>query len=143
MKELLTLVGLSTLLLPASVFGQSITIDKLDKHDLAQAKKEVAFSTLLEGTVNDPNLQVFVFAYQPHLKAWRIFPATVAVKPETKDQYRWRAICQFGKLNGLGVGDNHQVRAIAFDRSELANGPPKDPMASKIKTEVIVLKRVK
>jgi len=130
----------------AGVRAQSLNIDKLEKQNIGQAKKEVGFSTLLEGTVSDPNLEVFVFVHQPHLQTWRAFPATTDFKPEAKGQYRWRAICQFGELNGTGIGNSHQVKVMAFDHATAARGLPPESAASAVakgKTDVIVIKRVK
>ena len=146
MKRILMLMGLSAFLLPASLLAQSLNIDKLEKQNIGQAKMEVGFSTLLEGTVSDPNLEVFVFVHQPHLNAWRAFPAVTEFKPEAPGRYRWRAICHFGELNGTGIGNSHQVKVLAFDHATAARGLPPESSASavaKVKTNVIVLKRVK
>ncbi len=142
MKTILTL-SLSCILSAYAFAQSSLTIDKLEKSAIAGAKKEVAFSTLLEGTVSDPNLEVFVFVKQPHLKAWRVFPATIDTIPEAKGQYRWRAICQFGELKGTGVGDNYQARAFALDKQTIKDGLPQKIPAESLKTEVIVLKRTR
>lgn len=108
-----------------SAFAQSVvSIDKLDKTSLAQAKKEVGFSTLIEGAVADPELTVFVMVRQPQLKTWRLFPAVVSEERGSDGKYRWRAICQFGELDGKGVGDLHEIKAISFDKSKIANGLP-------------------
>ena len=56
--------------LSAEAFAQSgLAIDKLEGNGIQQAVKEVGFSALLEGTVADASLAVFVFAYQPRLNA--------------------------------------------------------------------------
>ena len=145
MNKILPLVFLC--ILSANVFAQSsLTIDKLERSAITQAKKEVAFSALLEGTIADPDLEVFVFVHQPQLNRWRPFPATTDIKPEPNGQYRWRAICLFGELNGKGVGGSYQARAMAFDKQTSRKGLPEIDSASAIaaaKTEVIVLKRVK
>ena len=48
---------LSALLLAATVFPQSrLTIDRLNRQDIQAIPKEVSYSTLLEGTVDDPDL---------------------------------------------------------------------------------------
>src|SRR5256885_10408602 len=95
-----------------------LLIDKLERQDLLLAKKDVGFSALLEGTVSDPDLAVFVLVHQPRLGGWRIFPATTDGRNrETNGGYRWRAICHFGEFDGRGVGDSHQIKAIAVDRA--------------------------
>ena len=105
-------------------FAQSVLlIDKLERQDLLLAKKEVAFSALLEGTVSDPDLAVFVLVHQPRLGGWRIFPATTDGRNrETNGGYRWRAICHFGEFDGRGVGDSHQIKAVAVDRARIGTG---------------------
>src|SRR5881628_2506556 len=128
----------------AEAFAQSgLVIDKLEGNGIQQAVKEVGFSALLEGTVADANLAVFVFAYQPGLNAWRTFPATTDSRPGSDGKYRWRAICQFGEVDGPGVGDTYQVRAVAFDRSTIAARLPARLPLSAPKTSIIALKRVK
>ena len=145
MRRIFALVLLC--MLPAGSFAQSsLTIDKLERTSLAQSKNEVAFSALLEGTIGDPNLEVFVFVHQPRVNRWRPFPATTDFKPEASGRYRWRALCLFGELNGKGVGDSHQVRVMAFDHQTARKGLPEVSASAAIaaaKTEVIVLKRVK
>jgi len=55
--------------------------------DLVLAKKEVAYSALLEGSVSD--LAVFVLVNQPGWGAWRFFPATTdGTKRDTGGGYR-------------------------------------------------------
>lgn len=145
MRKVCGLLPLFTLA-AAGAFAQSLQIDKIEKQSVAQAKKEVGFSALLEGTVADPSLEVFVFVYQPGLKGWTAFPATTDYKPEGSARYRWRAICHFGQLDGKGVGDIHQVRAMAFDHRTASKGLPEEARAAAIaadKTEMIVLKRIK
>ncbi len=131
------------LILAASGYAQSLTIDKLERKPVSQATKEVGFSALVEGTVSDPELEVFVFVLQPHLGGWRLFPATTDHRPESKDRYRWRAICQFGELDGKGVGGSYQLRAVVFDHATVAAGLPAAAIGKATKTEVVVLKRVK
>jgi hypothetical protein len=132
------------LLFTSGAFAQStLSIDKLDKTNIGQAKKEVGFSTLLEGVVSDPNIEVFVMIRGDNDKGWRFFPATVDFNPEAKGRYRWRAICQFGELNGKGIGENHQVQAVAFDKKIVMKGLTAQAMTDAGKTEVISLKRTK
>ncbi len=134
------------LLLAASVQGQSLAIDKLDRTTLSQASKEVEFSALLEGTIDDPDLEVFVFVHQPHLNRWRAFPATTDYAAETKGRYRWRAIIQFGELDGKGIGNTYQVKVMAFDKQTASKGLPEKARAETVAasmTEVITLKRVR
>jgi len=127
-------------------FAQSVLlIDKLERQDLLLAKKEVAFSALLEGTVSDPDLAVFVLVHQPRLGGWRIFPATTdARNRETNGGYRWRAICHFGEFDGRGVGDSHQIKAIAVDRARIGTGNLPLPLPADIpQTGLVTVKRVK
>lgn len=131
------------LFLSTSLFAQTLNIDKLERTAVGQATKDVRFSTLLEGTVSDPNLDVFVFVYEASLKGWRAFPATTDFKAETPGRYRWRAIVQFGQLNGKGVGESHEVRAMVFDKRTVLKGLNEKAVASAVKTESIVLKRTK
>ncbi len=131
-------------LVSANAFaGAGLKIDKIEKADVAKASRNVAFSTLLEGTIDDPDLEVFVLVYQPHLKGWRAFPATTEFRPEARSQYRWYAICQFGELDGRGVGVDYQARAIALDRETLNKGFPEKIPSSAPQSEVIVFKRTK
>lgn len=110
---------LLALLFATNVFAQSrLTIDKLDRKDIKAVAKEVPFSTLLEGTVDDPDLAVYVMVYEPAIKAWRSYRATVnSHKPDPAGGYRWRAICHFGEFDGRGVGLSYLVRTIAVERS--------------------------
>ncbi len=142
MKKLLTV--LLFLLFISSAFAQSvISVDKLERKDIAQASKEVGFSVLLEGVVNSPDLTVYALVYQPHLKMWRLFPATVDEKPEGAN-YRWRALCHLGELDGKGVGDQYQVKILAFDSNTVkSNGLPKKLSSNVLNSNSIVLKRVK
>jgi len=131
------------LLLAMNAFAQSLTIDKLERNPIAQASKDVAFSALVEGTVSDPQLQVFVFVFQPQLGGWRPYLATTDYIPEGNGQYRWRAICQFGELNGKGVGATYQIRAMVFNQATVHAGLSAAAVDHALKTEVVVLKRVK
>jgi hypothetical protein len=128
----------------SGAFAQStLSIDKLDKTSISQAPKEVGFSTLLEGVVSDPNQEVLVMAKGPSDKGWRLFPATVDFNPEAKGRYRWRAIVQFGSQDGKGIGETHQVQAVAFDKQTVMKGLTAQAMTNAGKTEVISLKRIK
>jgi len=127
-------------------FAQSVLlIDKLERQDLVLAKKEVAFSALLEGTVSDLDLAVFVLVYQPGWGAWRFFPATTdGTKRDTGGGYRWRAICHFGEFDGRGVGDSHQIKAVAVDRAHIGTGNLPLPLpAGTLQTSLVTVKRVK
>jgi hypothetical protein len=133
------LLTVFSFLAPLALAQSSLTIDKLERKSIDQVPKEVAFSTVLEGTVSSPDLIVSVLAYQPHLKGWRLFPADIERTPEVPGRYRWQALCQFGELDGRGKGDQYLVRAIAMDPSSLAV-----PTRKKVgETAVITLKRVK
>jgi hypothetical protein len=78
--------------------------------------------------------------YQPHRKAWHIFPATIM---EEAGVYRWRALCHFGKVDGTGVGASYSIRALAFKKDQLASGLPKTISPSVFKSNAIVLKRTR
>lgn len=137
---------LLSLLLSTSAFAQSgLTIDKLERAGITKEVTEVGFSTVLEGTVDNPNLAVYVTTFQPRLNGWRLFPAVTTRGSDGR--YYWRAICQFGELGGKGVGDTHQVRAIAFDPSQIpisrSSKFPALDSPSVSKTNVIVVKRTK
>ncbi len=140
----LALFFFPALLFPSGAPAATVlTIDKLERAEIAEAAKEVSFSAFLEGTVADPELQVFVFVHQPRLGGWRIFPATVDTDHDRSGGYRWRAICQFGELSGKGKGDTYLVRAYAFDRLTVSQGLPPSAVEAAIKTEIIALKRVR
>ena len=108
---------LSALLLAATVFPQSrLTIDRLNRQDIQAIPKEVSYSTLLEGTVDDPRLAVYVLVYEPGIGGWKTYPATVdETRIDEAGGYRWRAICHFGEYGGQGVGLSFQVRVIAIE----------------------------
>ena len=132
------------LLFASCAFAQStLSIDKLDKTNIGQAKKEVGFSTLMEGVVSDPNQEVFVMVKGTSDKGWRLFPATVDFNAEAKGTYRWRAIVQFGSLDGKGKGETHQVQAVVFDKKTVMKGLTAQATINAAKTEVISLKRTK
>jgi len=138
------LAMIAAALLPANAFPQSqLAIDKFDRKSINQAAKEVGFSTLLEGTVGDPELSVFVLVSQPHIQDWRVFPAAVDRTAEGAGRYRWRAVCNLGELDGAGKGDNFQLRAIALDPRLLSSGLPERLPPATAKSSTIVLKRVK
>jgi hypothetical protein len=139
MRRLIWLL-IASAVFPVAAFSQtSLSIDRLERKTLAQASTEVAFSTVLEGTVGSPDLAVSVLVYQPHLKAWRVFPAATERKPEAAGRYRWRAICQFGELDGRGKGDQYKVRVVAVDPADLV----KAVRGPAVETGTITLKRVK
>jgi len=121
----------------------ALTIDKLERQGIAKAAKEVGFSSLLEGTVSDPDLVVFILVRQAQSKGWRVFPATTERSPESKGRYRWRAICHFGDLDGRGVGAEYQVKAIAFEPAALAQGLSLKRSQGAPTTEPVILKRAK
>jgi hypothetical protein len=132
------------LLFAAGAMAQSIvSIDKLERKSITEAKTDVGFSALVEGAVSSSDLVVYIMVYQPHLKAWRLFPAVMDEKAEAGN-YHWRAICQFGELNGKGVGSNYQVKAVAFDSAEIKkNGLPKTLPLSIVNSNAIDLKRIR
>jgi hypothetical protein len=132
-----------TLCCNGALAQSSLRIDKLERKSLKEASREVGFSTLIEGTVDDPNKEVFVFVYQPHLGGWLPFHANVDTNPEMKGQYRWRAICQFGELGGKGKGSSYKVRAMVFDKKTVMEGLPERALSQAEKTEVVLLKRVR
>ena len=132
------------LILPLAGFGQSsIMIDKLDRTSISQATKEVGFSSLLEGTVPDPNLEVYVLVKGPNDTGWRLFPATTDFRPEAPGRYRWRAICLFGKLHGEGIGQTHQIQVVAAEKNSSLKGVLAQAIAKAPQTGIISLKRTK
>jgi hypothetical protein len=63
---------LIVLFIAVCAFGQPrVTIDKMDDKDISKASKEASFSSLLEGTVDDPNLVVYVLVSYPNKNGWR------------------------------------------------------------------------
>ena len=126
----------------STTFGQSVvSIDKLDKKDIAKSKVEVGFSALIEGTVGDSSQLVYAMVYQPHLKAWRLFPAVVY---DEGGVHRWRALCHFGKPDGTGAGDEYPVKAVAFSKDTIAkSGMPQKLSSEVLKSDTVVLKRAK
>jgi hypothetical protein len=130
------------LLLCSACFGQSVvSIDKIDNTDIAKAKAEVGFSAIFEGVVNDPSLTVYVMVYQPHLKAWRMFPSSIH---KEDGKYRWRALCHFGSSTGVGISDGYEVKAIAINKDTLAkSGFPKKLPSTVLDANSLVLKRTK
>ena len=60
-----------------------------------------------------------------------------------RSRYRWRGICQFGELDGAGVGESYQVRAMAFDKLAVSLGVPEKSLSDAVKTNTLVVKRVK
>jgi hypothetical protein len=122
--------------------GQSVvSIDTLDKTDIAKAKAEVGFSAMMEGSVDDPSLVIYVMVYQPYLKAWRLFPASIHGEG---GKYRWSALCHFGKSTGAGIGDGYQVKAIAFSKDSLSkSGFPNKLSSIVLNSNSLVLTRTK
>jgi len=134
------------LLFAANVPAQSgLTIDKVNRGEIKAAVQEVAFSSVLEGTVDDPNLAVYVMVQDPAAKSWRSHRATVAVQnPDAAGRYKWYAICHFGKLDGQGVGSSYQVRAIAVDSKKAAQVQSSgSPAAGTLQSQTLTFKRVK
>jgi hypothetical protein len=137
---------LMSLLFAVGALAQSrLTINKIDCKDITEAAKEVPFSALVEGTVDDPDLLVYILVHEPRLNAWRSYRATVEnYEADEAGKYRWNAICQFGEMDGLGVGASYQVKAIALDRkisgqARITNRLPADALRS----QTIAIKRVK
>jgi hypothetical protein len=135
-----------SLLFAATGFAQSrLTIDTLGRKEIKTAVKESSFSKLLEGTVDDSDLLVFVQVYEPDLKEWRSYRATVEItKSEKTGGYPWHAICHFGGYDGRGVGLSYQVRVVALDprqpgQTRLSNSLP----AGALQTNSFSIKRVK
>ena len=137
---------LLAVLLATNAFAQSrLSIDKLDDKDIIKAVKEVAFSTMLEGTVDDPKLAVYVLVHSPG-GAWRSFPAVVeGTRVDPAGGYRWRAICQFGDYDGRGVGVSYQVRVAAFTPKHIKrNGNLMESVSrGSLQSNAITIKRVK
>jgi hypothetical protein len=123
-----------------------LTIDKMDDNEIGKASKEIGFSALLEGTVDDPKAMVFVIVSSPGEKTKHSFPAAVeSMQPDAKGGYRWHAICQFGTHEGLGVGASYQVRAVALNRNEIKKtGNIHDSISEKnLQSDTLTIKRVK
>jgi hypothetical protein len=134
------------LLLSTSGLAQSaLTIDKLKRKDINTEAKEVAYSTLIEGTVNDPDLAVYVLVHEPRINAWRSYRASVDRRNSAASgPYRWGAICHFGEFDGRGVGASYQVRAIAIDPKDLSSFDWSSPFEqSAFQTNAVAIKRVK
>jgi hypothetical protein len=131
------------LLLSTSGLAQSaLTIDKLNRKDVNATAKETAYSSLIEGTIEDPDLTVYVQVLDPRNSAWRSYKAIVdKIKPDPDGRYRWRALCHFGEYDGRGIGASYQVRAIALDpqNSTRLDGSTE----STLLTNTIAIKRVK
>ena len=137
---------LLSLFLAVNVLAQSaLTINKVNRKELTATAPEVAFSTVLEGTIDDPTLAVYLIVRESGNNAWRSYPATVAdQKPEPSGKYKWYAICQFGEVDGRGVGNSYQVRAIAVDRKQLGKKMISDFLETgSPQSRTITIKRVK
>ena len=132
------------LLLAISASAQSrLTIDKMDRKGINLASKEVPYSTLLEGTVDSPDLAVFVMVYESRIKAWRSYRATVLDQaPDSTGSYRWNVICHFGEFDGRGKGNDYQVRVIAIKPEQLNKFDWSKPFeASLLRSNTLSLKR--
>jgi hypothetical protein len=139
-------ICLLSLFLAATVFAQPrLTIDKLDREDIAAIAKEVSFSTLLEGTIENPDLAVYVLVREPNGNDWRSYPATVdGTRVDPAGGYRWRAICHFGGYDGDGVGLSYKVRVIAIDPERITPGNLLNSLwAASFQTGDITIKRVR
>lgn len=137
---------LFSILIAANALAQpGLAINKVDRQDLKASVQEVSYSTLLEGTVDDPNLAVYVMVYEPSIDAWRSYRATVADQErDPAGTYKWFAICHFGEIDGRGVGASYQVKAIAIDRRNLAKVKLSDSLSSSAhKSQTLTFKRVK
>jgi hypothetical protein len=135
-----------SLFFAASTFAQSrLTIDKLDRKEIKTAAKEGAHSQLLEGTVDDPDLLVFVQVFEPDMNKWRSYRATVErIKSEETGAYQWHAICHFGGYDGRGVGLSYQVRVVALDPKKPGQSKlTKSLSAGALQTNTLTIKRVK
>ncbi len=137
---------LSALLLAATVFPQSrLTIDRLNRQDIQTIAQEVSYSTLLEGTVEDPGLAVYVLVYEPGIGGWKTYPATVdETHVDEAGGYRWRAICHFGEYGGQGAGLSYKVRVIAIEPERIKPGNLLDSLqAVRLQSSDLTIKRVK
>jgi hypothetical protein len=136
---------LSLLFAVNALAKSSLIIDKVNRKDVTTASKEMPFSALIEGTVSDPTLAVFVMVHDPKIQAWRAFQAIIDdTRADLAGGYRWRAICQFGEFHGEGVGNSYQVRAIAIDWRLIGIGNLPDPLpANALQSNAITIKRVK
>ncbi len=135
-------VGLALVLFGCSALAQSsLRIDKLERKNIEEAGTTVGYSGLIEGTTDNPDQIIYALVHEPHLKAWRLFPATIH---EEGGAYRWSALCHFGKSDGTGIGASYQVRVMALDRSRaLSEGLPAKLSSTTLKSNVIVLKRTR
>jgi hypothetical protein len=140
MKKTCTL--LLSLLFYSACFGQSVVgIDTINQNDISKAKAEVGYSALVGGVAADPSAAIYVMVYQPYLKAWRLFPASIHGE---SGKYRWSALCHFGKSTGAGIGDGYQVKAIAFSRDSLSkSGFPIKLSSIVLNSNSLVLTRTK
>jgi hypothetical protein len=130
-------------LFTASAFAQSLTIDKLDRKNFKEAPREVSYSSLLEGTIDNPNLVINVFVYESGNPVPRAFGASVdATRVDSAGGYRWRAVCYFGDFGGKSVGQTYQVRVVAMDPNKIRDTA--DILsATSAQTDAIELKRVR
>lgn len=140
----LACVFLLSLLFAASAFAQSrIAIDKLDRKNLNEASKEVPYSALLEGTVENPDLLVRVLVYESGSIEPRSYQATVdETRVDPAGGYRWRAVCYFGEYNGRGIGLSYKVRVVAMDPKMIKDGADILSTTS-LQTDAIEFKRVR
>jgi hypothetical protein len=131
------------LLFGSQAFAQTnLKIEKLDRNNFAEAVTNVGYAALVEGTLKSPDTIVFAIVLDPTLKGWRLFRAIVEKNPQS-GVVSWRALCQFGRLNGPGVGTSYRVRAIAFDPADLKNGLPRKLPSSILTADSVVLTRIR
>ena len=140
----LACVFLLSLLFTASAVAQSqLAIDKLDRKNLNEASKEVPYSALLEGTVDNPNLLVRVLVYESGSTEPRSYRATVdETRVDPAGGYRWRAVCYFGEFEGRGIGLSYKVRVVAMDPKKIKDGADTLSVSS-LQTDAIEFKRVR
>jgi hypothetical protein len=140
----LACVFLFSLLFTANAFAQSrLAIDKLDRKSINEASKEIPYSALLEGTVDNPDLMVRVLVYESGSTEPRSFPATVdETRIDPAGGYRWRAVCYFGEYSGRGVGMSYKVRVVAMDPKKIKDGADTFSTTS-LQTDAIEFKRVR
>jgi hypothetical protein len=137
---------LLSILVSSWAFGQpGLTIDKLDKKSINEAAKEVAYSALLEGTIGDPNQEIWVNVSESGSSSPRSFKATIdETRRDEAGGYRWRAICYFGEFNGRSNGKSYEVSVSAIDKNQIDEYSTLGAFsASSHQTNPITLKRVK
>lgn len=132
-----TILLLNLIILGSAVYGEELKLTIIEpKND-----SRVCWRTMVQGTISNTKLQVFVAIHPLTTKKFWIQPI-----PTVSSDRKWRTYCYFGEPN-IGIGEPFEIIALASENKKLykegdtmSSPLPDNPEIQVLSKSVIVIR---